>query len=69
MCVTGRRLCLTCIAISYVTPLSERELSFAVDFRFFRVEPSVVESKVLETSSTADLVSDVCVFLSQFDIS
>ena len=41
--------------------LCEPELSLVGKFRFFRVEPSVIESMVLETSSTDDFTIDVCV--------
>ena len=41
--------------------LSEPDVSLVGKFRFFRVEPSVIESIVLETSSTDDFTIDVCV--------
>ena len=47
--LAGRRSPLTRAPI-----LCEPELSLVGKFRFFRVEPSVIESMVLETSSTDD---------------
>ena len=41
--------------------LGEPEVSLVGKFRFFRVEPSVIESMVLETSSTDDFAIDGCV--------
>ena len=41
--------------------LCESEVSLVSKFRFFRLEPSVVESTVLETSSTDDFTIDACV--------
>ena len=41
--------------------LCEPEVSLVSKFRFFRLEPSVIESTVLETSSTDDFTIDVCV--------
>ena len=54
--LAGRRSPLTRDAI-----LSEPEVSLVGKFRFFRVEPSVIESMVLETSSTDDFTIDACV--------
>ena len=52
----GRRSCLTRDAI-----LSEPEVSLVGKFRFFRLEPSVIDSTVLETSSTDEFTIDACV--------
>ena len=41
--------------------LSEPEVSSVGKFRFFRLGPSVIESTVLETSSTDDFTIDACV--------
>ena len=54
--LAGRRSPLTRAPI-----LREPELSLVGKFRFFRVEPSVIESMVLETSSTDDFTIDACV--------
>ena len=54
--LAGRRNPLTRAPI-----LCEPELSLVGKFRFFRVEPSVIESIVLETSSTDDFTIDACV--------
>ena len=54
--LAGRRSSLTRDAI-----LCEPEVSLVGKFRFFRVEPSVIESMVLETSSTDDFTIDACV--------
>ena len=50
VCATDRRLSLTRSAISYIAPFCELEVALIGNFRFCRVEPSVVESIVLETS-------------------
>jgi len=55
--LTGRRRSLTRAAI-----FCEPEVSLAGKFRFFREEPSVIESMILETSSTDDVAIDACVF-------
>ena len=49
----GRRSTLTRDAI-----LSEPEVSLVGKFRFFRLEPSVMDSTVLETSSTDEFTID-----------
>ena len=54
--LAGRRSPLTRDVI-----LCEHEVSLVGKFRFFRVEPSVIESMVLETSSTDDFTIDACV--------
>ena len=54
--LTGRRRSLTRAAI-----FCEPEVSLVGKFRFFRVEPLVIESMVLETSSTDDFAIDACV--------
>ena len=54
--LAGRRSPLTRDAI-----LCEPEVSLVGRFRFFRVEPLVIESMVLETSSTGDVTIDGCV--------
>ena len=54
--MAGRRNPITRDAI-----LCESEVSLVSKFRFFRLEPSVVESTVLETSSTDDVTIDACV--------
>ena len=54
--LAGRRNPITRDAI-----LSESEVSLVGKFRFFRVEPSVIEPTVLETSSTDDFTIDACV--------
>ena len=54
--LTGRRSPLTRDAI-----LSEPEVSLVGKFRFFRVGLAVIESTVLETSSTDDFTIDACV--------
>ena len=59
--LAGRRSPLTRDAI-----LSEPEVSLVGKFCFFRVKPSVIESMVLETSSTDDFTIDVCVYLTHF---
>ena len=41
--------------------LSEPEVSSVDKFRFFKLGPSVIESTVLETSSTDDFTIDACV--------
>ena len=41
--------------------LGEPEVSLVGKLRFFRVGPSVIESMVLETSSTDDFAIDGCV--------
>ena len=51
--LVGRRSTLTRDAI-----LSEPEVSFVGKFRFFRLEPSVIDSTVLETSSTDEFTID-----------
>ena len=54
--LAGRRNPITRDAI-----LCESEVSLVSKFRFFRLEPSVVESTVLETSSTDDFTIGACV--------
>ena len=54
--LAGRRSPLTRAPI-----LREPELSLVGKFRFFRVEPSVIEPTVLETSSTDDFTIGACV--------
>jgi hypothetical protein len=54
--LAGRRSPLTRAPI-----LCEPEVSLVGKFRFFKVEPSVIESMVLETSSTDDFTIDGCV--------
>ena len=52
----GRRRILTRDPI-----LSEPEVPLVGKFRFFRLEPSVIDSTVLETSSTNDVTIDACI--------
>ena len=52
----GRRRILTRDPI-----LSEPEVPLVGKFRLFRLEPSVIDSTVLETSSTDDVTIDACV--------
>ena len=52
--LAGRRSPLTRAPI-----LCEPEVSLVGKFRFFRVEPSVIESMVLETSSADDFTIDI----------
>ena len=54
--LAGRRNPITRDAI-----LCESEVSLVSKFRFFRLEPSVIESTVLETLSTDDFTIDACV--------
>ena len=54
--MTGRRRSLTRAAI-----FREPEVSLVGKFRFFRVEPLVIESMVLEISSTDDFAIHACV--------
>ena len=43
--------------------LSEPEVSSVGKFRFFRLGPSVIESTVLETSSTDDFTIDITILI------
>ena len=54
----GRRRILTRDPI-----LSEPEVPLVGKFRFFRLEPSVIDSTVLETSSTNDVTIDAYIIL------
>ena len=58
--LAGRRSSLTRDAI-----LCEPEVSLVGKFRFFRVEPSVIESMVLETSSTDDFTIDIYIYINK----